>query len=228
MKQFRLICALTTLALTASQASAVNIYAQQQGQTNPSAQGGGNSAAQTRVLGEVTSIDSAASRMTVKTDAGATITVILNEATKFMRIPAGETGTSKATPITAAEIKVGDRVYVPGRISEDGRTIPARSVYTMARAEITEKNERERAEWRRRGIAGTVTALNPAAKEITPSREGCRRTVALRLLPRSLRISCTGTVAVIIAPFVALSPLTGAALPKRHRPIAPRDRRGAY
>ncbi|MEJ7577607.1 MAG: DUF5666 domain-containing protein [Pyrinomonadaceae bacterium] len=201
MKQFRLICALTTLALTASQASAVNIYAQQQGQTNPSAQGGGNSAAQTRVLGEVTSIDSAASRMTVKTDAGATITVILNEATKFMRIPAGETGTSKATPITAAEIKVGDRVYVPGRISEDGRTIPARSVYTMARAEITEKNERERAEWRRRGIAGTVTALNPAAKEITitaRTREGARPVVVAatggnirfrRYAPDSVRFS---------------------------------------
>ena len=200
MKQFRLICVLTSLALTASLASAVDVYAQQ-GQASSAAQGGGNAAAQTRVLGEVASIDSAANRMTVKTDAGATVTVILNEATKYMRIPVGETSTSKSTPIAAADIKVGDRVYVPGRISEDGQTIPARSVYMMARAEITEKNERERAEWRRRGIAGTVTALNPASKEITitaRTREGTRPVVVAatnenirfrRYAPDSVRFS---------------------------------------
>ncbi len=199
MEKFRLICALAGLALVASPARDTNVYAQ--GGVNPPAQGSGSAAAQTRVLGEVTSIDSVANRMTVKTDAGATVTVILNEATKYMRIPAGETSTNKATPIAAADIKVSDRVYVPGRISEDGQTIPARSVYMMARAEITEKNERERAEWRRRGIAGTVTTLNPATKEITinaRTREGARPVVVAataenirfrRYAPDSVRFS---------------------------------------
>ncbi|MBA2341040.1 MAG: hypothetical protein H0V88_11635 [Pyrinomonadaceae bacterium] len=197
MKKFRLIYALATFALTLAAASTGNVY----GQSNPPAQASGNAPSQTRVLGEVASIDAAANRITVKTDAGATVTVILSEATKYMRIPAGETSVSKAVASSIAEIKVGDRVYVPGRISEDGQAIPARTVYVMARAEITQKNERERAEWRRRGIAGTVTALNPVTKEVTitaRTREGMRPVVVAatnenirfrRYAPDSVRFS---------------------------------------
>ncbi|MCA1636520.1 MAG: hypothetical protein LC802_23235, partial [Acidobacteria bacterium] len=42
-----------------------------------------------------------------------------------------------------------------------------RMIVVMSKADIAQKHERERAEWKQRGIVGTVTALNPSTKEIT-------------------------------------------------------------
>jgi hypothetical protein len=45
----------------------------------------------------------------------------------------------------------------------------------MTKGDIAQKHEHERAEWRRRGIAGEITGINPQTKEITistRSREG--------------------------------------------------------
>jgi hypothetical protein len=40
-------------------------------------------------------------------------------------------------------------------------------VIVMSKADIAKKQEEERAEWRRRGILGVISALNPQSKEIT-------------------------------------------------------------
>lgn len=116
-----------------------------------------------------------ASEITIKTDAGNTVTASLNAQTTYMRLPPGETTLSKATKITAAEVAAGDRVFARGLLSADQKTLPARVVIVMTKADIAQKQERDRAEWQRRGIAGTVSAINPASKEVTVNiraREG--------------------------------------------------------
>lgn len=119
------------------------------------------------VIGEVTSIDTTAMMMTVKTDGGSVVNVALAGNTSYMRLPPGEKTLDKATKITLAEVGVGDRVFARGKTSDDQKTVPARVLIVMTKADIAQKQERDRAEWRRRGILGVIIALNPETKEIT-------------------------------------------------------------
>ncbi|HEX8652801.1 MAG TPA: hypothetical protein VF708_18440 [Pyrinomonadaceae bacterium] len=124
------------------------------------------------VIGEVTAIDAAANRLTVKTDAGASLSVVLNEKTAYMRLAPGEKTLTNAVKIQLADVAVGDRVWARGRVAEDQKSVPAIALIVMTKADLAEKHERERAEWRRRGIAGIITELNPNTKEITLSMRG--------------------------------------------------------
>jgi hypothetical protein len=119
------------------------------------------------VIGEVTAVEPSALRLTLKTDAGASLSVTFNDKTLFRRIPPGETSTSKAVRITFAEVEVGDRVYAQGEPSADGQTLPARQLLVMSKEDLARRQERERVEWREKGIVGVVAALNPETKEIT-------------------------------------------------------------
>src|SRR6185295_18853946 len=126
----------------------------------------------TRVLGEVTEIDGSGKRVVVKTEAGSIVTVTIDDKTEFLRVPPGETALYKAVKTTLAEIGVGDKVYARGRVSEDRKSVPAQKLVVMAQADIQKKHERERAEWRKRGISGIVSAVNPQAREITVQSRG--------------------------------------------------------
>lgn len=127
-------------------------------------------------LGDVTAVDASNKQIRVKTKVGE-VTVLLNDSTKYLRAVPGETTLKNATPITLADIGIGDRVMARGKVAEDQKSVPARQVIVMSKAAIARKQEHDREEWQRRGIAGTVTALNPEAKEITVlvrSREGAQ------------------------------------------------------
>src|SRR2546425_12548987 len=84
------------------------------------------SAAQSRIVGEVTVVDKAARQVTIKTDTGESITIVTNEASSVLRLPAGETSAQKATKITLADIGVGDRVFARGALALGGETFFAR------------------------------------------------------------------------------------------------------
>jgi len=127
---------------------------------------------QTRVIGEVTSIDPNAKHMSVKTDAGSVVTIILDDRTEYLRIPAGETSLDKAVKIIFTEISVGDKVYARGKVSEDRKSVPAQKLVVMSKGDIQKMHERERAEWQRRGAAGIITALNPEKGEVTLQTRG--------------------------------------------------------
>jgi hypothetical protein len=130
-----------------------------------------------RVIGEVTARDPAGKRLTVNVDGGGTATIILQDKTLYLRVPPGETDLKKATTITPDQIGVGDRVYARGRLAEDRQSIPALTVIVMTKADLAQKRERDRADWQKRAVAGTVTALKPDTQEITVSvrsREGAR------------------------------------------------------
>lgn len=133
-----------------------------------------------RVIGEVTATDPAGKQLTVKMDGGGTAIVILQDTTLYLRVPPGETDLKKATTITPDQIGIGDRVYARGRLAEDRPSMPALAVIVMTKADLAQKRERDRADWQKRAVAGTVTALKPDTQEITVgvrSREGARTIV---------------------------------------------------
>jgi hypothetical protein len=153
-----------------------------------------------RVIGEVTTIDAGAKKIIVKLDAGATFTATVDEKTLYLRVPPGEKDLKKAARIALENVAVGDRAFVRGHFSEDQKSIAAVAVIIMTKAELAQKQEHDRDEWKRRSVAGPVTALNPDTKEITittRNREGSKAVVVeagdhtdfRRYAPESVRFS---------------------------------------
>lgn len=119
------------------------------------------------VQGVVTERKPDTRQVIVRTAAGSEVTVTLSDRTTFMRIPPGEKTKDKFIPITSADFAVGDSVFARGRMTEDRKSMPALEFYVMSKTEIAEKRNRERDEWRTRGVAGTISNLNAATNEIT-------------------------------------------------------------
>ncbi len=124
---------------------------------------------QNGALGEVKVIDVAAKQMIIKTDAGSLVTVVLSDATSYMRVAPGETTLANATKIAFGDVGEGDRIFARGTVSADRKSVPARVVIVMNKIDIAKKQELERADWKKRGLLGVVTALKPETKEITVS-----------------------------------------------------------
>ena len=118
-------------------------------------------------IGEVKTIDATAKQMTIKTDAGSTVSVVLSDKTTYKRLAPGETSLTNATDITFADVGEGDRVMARGTVSEDKKTVPALQIVVMTKGDLAKKQDAERAEWRRRGIVGVIAAIKPDTHEIT-------------------------------------------------------------
>src|SRR5678816_3211623 len=131
------------------------------------AQGTDPNIAAKHAIGEVKTIDTAAKQLTIKTDAGSMVTVSLNDKTTYKKLAPGEQTLNNATDVTVADLAEGDRVMARGTVSADQKTVPAVMVIVMTKGDLAKKAEAERAEWRRRGILGVITALKPDTKEIT-------------------------------------------------------------
>jgi hypothetical protein len=119
------------------------------------------------VTGVVTDLKTDNRQVIVKTAAGNEVTVTLSDRTTFMRIPPGEKTKDKFVPITATDFGPGDSVFVRGRMSADLKSMPALEFYVMSKTDIAQKRERERDEWTKRGVAGTVSSLNAEKNEIS-------------------------------------------------------------
>lgn len=119
------------------------------------------------VMGTVSELKSDTRQVIVTTAAGNQVTVTLSDRTVYMRIPPGEKTRDKFIKISATDFGVGDSVFARGRMSDDRKTMPALEFYVMSKGDIAQQRERERDEWRKRGITGTVSAINADTKEIT-------------------------------------------------------------
>lgn len=124
------------------------------------------------VIGEVTAIDPSTKQIKLKSDDGMSYTVTLNDATSLVRIPPGEKDIKKASKISFSDVMVGDRALARGAMDESSKTVPARILVIMTKGDLAQKHEKDREEWQRRGVVGTVTALNPENKEVTITTRG--------------------------------------------------------
>ena len=119
------------------------------------------------VIGEVAARDLVAHRLTLKPDGGGPVEVTVQERATILRTRPGAPSLADATPVPLEEIVVGDRVLARGALSDDKGSLAARQLVVMTRDDIARKQEAERAEWRRRGVLGVVTAVDAEKGEIT-------------------------------------------------------------
>src|SRR5207253_4288156 len=117
-------------------------------------------------IGEVQSNDTAAKQLKIKTDTGAVYTITTGDKTNFLRVGA-DLDLKKATKIEPADIHSGDRVLARGPVAEDTKAIAATSVVVMTKSDVAQKQQKDREEWVKRGVAGTITAIDPDKHEIS-------------------------------------------------------------
>jgi hypothetical protein len=142
------------------------------------------------VMGVVSELKSDTRQVIVTTVAGNQVTVTLGDRTVYMRIPPGEKTKDKFIKISPTDFGVGDSVFARGRMTEDRKAMPALEFYVMSKGDIAERRDRERDEWRKRGIAGTISAVNAETKEITVdsrSAEGAKPVVITTSAETKLR-----------------------------------------
>src|ERR1700674_461384 len=134
-----------------------------------------------RPVGTIKSISG--NTITLTTDAGSDVTVLVQDATKLVRIAPGQKDLKDATPIQLQDVQPGDRILVRGKLADDGKSVLALSVIAMKKADIAEKQAHEREEWQRHGVGGLVNSVDAANSTITIALPaiGERKKVAIHL-----------------------------------------------
>jgi hypothetical protein len=117
------------------------------------------------------------------TDAGSDVTVLIQEATKLVRIAPGQTDLKAAAPIQLQDVQPGDRILVRGKLADDGKSVLAFSIIAMKKGDIAEKQAHEREEWQRHGTGGLVSSVDAATGTVIISLPtlGEKKTVAIHL-----------------------------------------------
>jgi len=114
----------------------------------------------------------AGNNITLTTDAGVDVTVLVQDGARLVRVPPGQTDLKEATPIQVPELQAGDRLLVRGKFAEDGKSVLATSVIAMKKSDVADKQAHEREEWQRHGIGGLVGAVDAANSAVTISTVG--------------------------------------------------------
>lgn len=144
------------------------------------------SSAQTAVKPSVIAGDMVASdgkSLVVSTRTGR-VEVQITPASVFKRVSAEHPDFKTATNAAAGDVTVGDKLTVTGILAADGKSLPARTVYFIPKADIDAKNAKESAEWRRRGISGKVTNVNPQTGQLTIEVRGLTGSTNTVLTPK--------------------------------------------
>lgn len=132
-----------------------------------------------RALGTVTAVNGQV--ITLKTDAGAEMSVTVSDTTRLLQLKPGEKDLKAATPLTLADLKAGDRVLVRGVAGTDGKSLQAASVIAMKQSDIADKQAHERAEWQQHSVGGLVKNIdaNSGTIFISTNAGGAQKEVAV-------------------------------------------------
>ncbi len=79
-----------------------------------------------------------------------------------VRARPGAATLADATPLPLPELAAGDRVAIAGAWSADHGQLTARKLAVMSHLDIEGRQEKERADWRQRGLLGTVASVDTA------------------------------------------------------------------
>src|SRR5579875_717003 len=144
-----------------------------------------------RPIGVVTAIKPG--QLTLRTDAGPTLTVSLPDGISVLQVPPGAKSLQEATKIDVSKISVGDRVLIIGPVSTQQKSVTAKTVVVMSKTALEKAREEEQLAWQQRGIAGVVKAVDPATREITlavpnspPTPGNLTRPVIVTLAPNAV------------------------------------------
>ena len=134
-----------------------------------------------RPVGTVKAINGNA--VTVTTDSGSEIKVLVQPSTRVLRMAPGQKDLKDATPLSLTDLQPGDRMIIRGSLADDGKSVVASSLLVMRKADIEERQEREREDWQKRGVGGLVRAIDPASGTITltTAASGSSKTITVRV-----------------------------------------------
>jgi len=137
----------------------------------------GQAASSAKSVGTVKSV--AGRNITLETESGGEMTVIVQDAARVVRAEPGSTDLKNAAPLVLEDLQPGDRILVRGKAGDNGKSLLAVSVIAMKKADLAEKHAHERAEWQKNGVGGLVTAVDPAAGtvQINTSTPGANKHV---------------------------------------------------
>ncbi len=132
------------------------------------------------LAGEIQSLDVAARRI-ILTTANGEVQATFTDETEFLKVPPGEKTLEKATPVEFSSLQPGDKVIARGRVAPDGKSVPARQIIVVSKADIAQRNQREAEDWLRRGISAAVVSVDRAKGEIAAKTIGIgnSRTMAI-------------------------------------------------
>jgi hypothetical protein len=120
--------------------------------------------------------------LTVKSDAGATMQVTVEENARLLRIEPGQKTLAGASPFSLADLQAGDRVMARGSAGADGNSLAATMLVAIKGADIAQKQEQDREDWQKHGTGGLVKAVDPAAGTVTiSSGAGGSRTLVIHV-----------------------------------------------
>jgi hypothetical protein len=150
----------------------------------------------TRPVGTIKTITG--KTIVLTTDAGAEVTVQVQDDAKLVRVEPGEKDLKNAAPLPLQDLQAGDRILVRGKLADDGKTLLAASVIAIKSADIAAKQAHEREEWQRHGTGGLVKSVDTAAGAITISTNATgvakdvtvqtsKQTVIRRYAPNSVK-----------------------------------------
>ena len=122
------------------------------------------------VVGVVMQADAGRKALTIRSDAGETISVQTDANTILVRIPAGERTLANASTIQFSDITSGDRVLSSG--THTAENFMAQRVVVMPAAEVEKKRQHDLDEWKQRGIGGIVRETNAQAGTIALELRG--------------------------------------------------------
>src|SRR5690349_19296839 len=117
------------------------------------------------------------------TDAGSEVTIQVQDGARLLRVEPSQKDLKEAVTMQLQDLVPGDRILVRGQLAADGKTVLATSVIAMKKADIAEKQAREREDWQRHGTAGLVSSVDAAANSIVISLPsvGEKKTVTIHL-----------------------------------------------
>ena len=111
----------------------------------------------------------AGNTITVTTDTGSEVNVIIQPSTRLVRSVPGQTDLKSASPIQMPDLQVGDRLLAGGTAAQDGKSVLATTAIVMKKADIVEKQEQEREEWQKHGVGGVVKSVDAGTETIKVS-----------------------------------------------------------
>jgi hypothetical protein len=172
--------------------------------TQPQSAGG---AAALKQVGAIKSI--AGTVIVLTPDGGSELSVLVQDSTRFVRIAPGEKDLKNAVPIGLRDLQAGDRILVRGKLGEAGQLV-ASGIIAMKLSDLQVRQQHEREDWQKRGVAGLVGAVDGPAAIITVSVSSpagkkdiaihiSKETVVRRYAPDSVRFDDAkpGTLAQI-------------------------------
>jgi len=126
-----------------------------------------SAAAIVKPVGTVIAI--AGNTITLTTDAGATVNVVVGDSARMVRTAPGQKDLKDAVPAKLQDVQIGDRVLARGTAGTDDGSVLAGSIIIMKAGDISAKQQQERDDWQKRGIGGVVTAVDAGTGNITVS-----------------------------------------------------------